>query len=552
MKKFLVPVALVLIVFLAFFLRFNRVASDPPSLNWDEVAIGYNAYSILKTGRDEWNQVFPLHFKSYGEYKLPAQIYASIPAIAIFGLNDFSVRITPVVYGALTVLLLFFVARKLFKNSYVGLLSAFLLAISPWHIQLTRASFESSFSVFWVLMGIWFLIKGFEKPRWWVISIIPFAISVYTYNAARVFTPLFLFAILLIYRNKFLEHKKEITIAALFFIATLLPLIPFITSGEVRARYRLVSITDDPGLVPRIDQYRNLSKLPEPLPKLLYNRYTFVSVYFTQNYLAHFTPQFLFINGAGHKQHHVQDLGEFYVIQAPFILLGLYFLFKKKLKYRWLLISWLLITFVPVATTNDSIPNALRTIIADPPYEILCALGFIELLTQIKNRNLKIGLTVLSALVLMFEFGRYINIFYNEYPYKYSRDWQYGNEQAVNFIKQNYGKYDEIVFSRTYGEPHMFTLFYMNWDPEKYQNDPNLVRYMANNWVWVTNFDKFYFPDLGDTGTHFEDIVKVNPGKKILFIGKANDFPSNLPRLLTVKFLDGIIAFEAVSVDGTK
>lgn len=152
-----------IIVVLAFFLRFYKITQIPPALNWDEASIGYNAYSILKTGRDEWNRPFPLHFKSYGEYKLPAQIYASIPGIAAFGLNELGVRITPVVYGTLTVVLLYFLTKALFGSELVALTASLLLAISPWHIQLTRASFESSFSVFWVVMGIWFLVKGFKN-----------------------------------------------------------------------------------------------------------------------------------------------------------------------------------------------------------------------------------------------------------------------------------------------------------------------------------------------------------------------------------------------------
>lgn len=554
MRNWLVWTSLSAILLIGLALRIHKVTEVPPSLNWDEVSIGYNAYSILKTGRDEWGQFLPLHFRSYGEYKLPAQIYASIPAIAIFGLNDFGVRITPVFYGTLTILLLFFLTRKLFKNlpaqagDYIALLSALLLAISPWHIQLTRASFESSFSVFWVVMGVWFLIKGFEKPKWSIISVIPFAISVYTYNSARVFTPIFLAVILIVFRNQFLKHKKEAIIAAILFLATLVPLIPFITSGEVRARYRLVSITDDPGLVPRINEKRGLSKLPAPLPRLIYNKVTFVTLYFTENYLAHFTPQFLFISGAPHKQHHVQGLGELYVIQAPFLLLGLYFLFKKKNQFRWLITSWIILAFIPVSVTNDSIPNALRTAIANPPYQILTALGFYDFYVLLKNRKLKIALVMIAFSILLLEVIRYLNIFYTIYPVKYSRDWQYGYEQAVSFVKQNYDNFDEIVFSRTYGEPHMFTLFYLNWDPAKYQNDPNLIRFESDNWVWVLRFDKFYFPDLGDAGTKFADIVRQNPGKKILFIGKPDDFPGSLPRLFSIKFLDGSGAFDAVAV----
>src|SRR3989338_1229337 len=186
--KHKVYVWLILIVILAFFLRFYKVTDIPPALNWDEVSIGYNAYSILKTGKDEWGNLLPVHFKSYGEYKLPAQIYLSIPGIAIFGLNELGVRVTPVVYGTLTVLLIFFLGRSLFQSNLVGLASAFLLAISPWHIHLTRASFESSLATFFVMLGIWFFIKGFKDQKWFVISMIPFVLSIFTYNSARIFT----------------------------------------------------------------------------------------------------------------------------------------------------------------------------------------------------------------------------------------------------------------------------------------------------------------------------------------------------------------------------
>ena len=208
MRKYTKQLAILTIVILAFFLRINKITEVPPSLNWDEVSIGYNAYSILKTGKDEWGVNFPLFFKSYGEYKLPVQIYASIPAIAMFGLNDFGIRVTPVVYGTLTILLMFFLGKALFKNDFIAILAALLLAVSPWHLQLTRASFESSFALFWVVLGAWLLIKGFKNHKFWIWSMIPFAISTFTYNTARIFTPLFIFLILVIYFRDFIKDKK--------------------------------------------------------------------------------------------------------------------------------------------------------------------------------------------------------------------------------------------------------------------------------------------------------------------------------------------------------
>ncbi len=547
MKNKLVYLLLFLVVGLAFGLRIYKVAQDPPSLNWDEASIGYNAFSVLKTGRDEWGKFLPVHFKSYGEYKLPAQIYASIPAIAIFGLNEFGVRITPVIYGALTVLFLFFLTKEIFENDWIALTSSFLLAVSPWHIQLTRASFESSFSVFWVVLGAWLFIKGFKKKQYWLWSVVPFIISIYTYNAARVFTPLWLIALFLIYKKDVLKNIKVFILGLSIFAVSMIPLVAFIISGQATARFNLVSITDDPGFTQRVNQARGSTHLPEPLPRLIHNKITHYVYVFVGNYLSHFTPDFLFINGAGHKQQHVQGIGELYAIQAPFILIGLFILFKSKNKWRWFLVSWLLLAFIPVSATVDSIPNALRTLLAAIPYQILTALGFCEAFSFFKRKKfLGWAVVAISLASFLVSFRGYLNNYYNIYPVLYSRDWQYGYKQVVSYIKVHYKDYDLIVFSRTYGEPHMFTLFFMNWDPANYQNNPNLDRFEANQWIWVLKFDKFYFPDLGDYGTRYQDIVNANPGKRILFIGKQGDFPDALPKLLTVDFLNGNRAFEIV------
>ena len=547
-----------LIILLAFFLRFYEVADIPPSLNWDEVSIGYNAYSVLKTGRDEWGVFLPLHFKSYGEFKLPVQLYASIPGIYLFGLNELGLRITPVVYGTLTVLLLYFLGKVLFRKKEIGLIAAFLLAISPWHIQLTRASFESSFACFWVVLAVLFLVKGFSEKKYLVYSTIPFLISIYTYNTARIFTPLYLSVIFLIYFKDFIKLKKTIFIAFLIFVVGLLPLIPFTLSGEAGARLKLVSIINDPGLLPRVNENRGNSNLPSPLNRFVHSQYTYIVFYYLRNYLSHFSPDYLFISGASHKQHHVQEIGQLYLFQAPFLLIGLYLLFKRKEKFRWILILWILLTHVPVAIANDSVPHALRNLISAPAYQLLTALGLYEafmFLNSYKtNREIPTRkllrysyLLVLGVSLLgVYQFQAYLNNYYSNYSRLYSRDWQYGYKEAVEYIQKNQDKYDEVVFTRHYGEPHMFTLFFENYPPEMFQNNLNLVRFETHDWVRVLNFDKYFFPDLGDEGTKYQDIIKANPDKKLLFIGKPGDFPAESKKLETIYFLNGQVAFEIV------
>ena len=550
MRKQLSFLFLTIIIVLSFTLRFYKVTEVPPSLNWDETSIAYNAYSILKTGKDEWGQTYPMHFKSYGEFKLPAQVYASIPGIAIFGLNELGVRITPVVYGTLTVLILFFLGKTLFQSTLAGLTAAFLLGISPWHIHLTRASFESSFATFWITLGIWLLVMGFKKKKLFILSVVAFAISVFTYNTARIFTPMFLLAVSFIYRKILVKSKEIVILSAVVFAILLLPLTTFLLSGERSARYKLVSITDDPGLVLRINENRGNSRFPYPLSRLVHNKVTYVGFYFTTNYLSHFSPQFLFISGAPHKQHHVQSIGELYLFQAPFLIIGIILLFKKKNPFKGLLLSWVLLTYIPVSVTGDSIPHALRTNIAVPFYQLISAYGFVIFINWIKRYSAKVrtAFFVMLTFVVIISVQVYLKNYYEVYPKVYSKDWQYGYKQVVDYMQKHMNEYDQIVFTRHYGEPHMFTLFYLNYDPAKYQNDPNLNRFETYDWVRVLNFDKFYFPDLGDPGTRFEDIVRENPNKKLLFIGRGGDFPKEQTRLLTVKFLNGDNAFDVVEV----
>src|SRR5687768_12237216 len=90
---------LVVIMIVAAILRLWKLGSIPPGLTPDEASLGYNAYSILKTGRDEYGQLFPTVFKSFGDYKPGLYTYAVIPFVALFGLNEWTVRLPSALAG---------------------------------------------------------------------------------------------------------------------------------------------------------------------------------------------------------------------------------------------------------------------------------------------------------------------------------------------------------------------------------------------------------------------------------------------------------------------
>ena len=166
--KFLIFIS---IFFLAFFLRFYQLGSNPPSLDWDEASLGYNAYSILKTGMDEYGNVLPLSIRSFDDYKPPLYVYLTIPSIAVFGLSEFAIRFPSAFLGLLTVVVTYFFVRESFsefghgKRESIALFSMFFMAISPWSLQFSRAAFEGNIGLFFLVTGLYLFLVGIKNGK---------------------------------------------------------------------------------------------------------------------------------------------------------------------------------------------------------------------------------------------------------------------------------------------------------------------------------------------------------------------------------------------------
>src|SRR3989344_1238336 len=98
---------LFLILTFASILRLWNLGGNPPHLTPDEAAVGYNAYSILKTGRDEYGEFLPIIFKSFGDYKPGLYVYLTVPSVAILGLNEFAARLPSAFFGIISVFLIY-------------------------------------------------------------------------------------------------------------------------------------------------------------------------------------------------------------------------------------------------------------------------------------------------------------------------------------------------------------------------------------------------------------------------------------------------------------
>jgi 4-amino-4-deoxy-L-arabinose transferase-like glycosyltransferase len=350
------------ILFLGTFLRLYQLGTVPGSLEWDEVSYGYNAYAILQTGKDEYGETLPFAFRAFGEYKQPVYLYLDVLSIHAFGLNAFAIRLPAALFGSLSIVFVFLLVSELFhKFTYAkrfALLSMFFFAISPWSIQFSRAAFEATVSLCFVIAGVWLFLRGLRlQKRWYcIVSVLLLSLSTYTYISQKVFVPL-LFVALLLFGFRFFKKQKVFAglIIALFLILNVL----WLFDAKSVSRGQGVFITNQQAAIldESIRQMQHDRENNDHIGLLLHNRRIVYTQAVLSNYLSHFDPVWLFFSSDEVKRHHAPGFGQLYLVSLPFILAGIYFLLSRMFATAWILFAWFLFAPVAAALTFES-PHA--------------------------------------------------------------------------------------------------------------------------------------------------------------------------------------------------
>ena len=481
---------LFLIIAFAFIVRIWQIGQIPTFIS-DEASIGYNAYSILNTGRDEWGEFLPLSFKGFGEYKLPVYIYSVVPSVAIFGLSEFATRLPSVLAGLATIFLLYLLSSRLFSTK-IGLLSAALLAISPWHIAVSRMALEANLALGLVLAGFWLLTFASKNKKALFASFFLLTLSFYTYNACRVFVPLFLFAFFFTNRKTWGPVLKSGWLAVV--MAAFLSL-PIFLSGFQGSSQRLaqVGIFSDPGILNQVIEKRLSCQEKSPVffCRVLYNRPVAYSQSFVENYFSHFSLNYLFFRGSGLAQYLPPGKGALYLIELPFILLGIFFLLKRK-EARSFFGLWVLIA--PVANSLTGGAHPVRALVLLPVFPVLTALGIFWLGSKVKTKIIKRLILFLVGGVFLASFVSFLISYFIIYQQAPGSTWQGGYKTLYSKLAKQENHFDKIMITKFYGEPHIFYLFYSKFNPESYQSSLGVVRYERDDhWINVDRIGQYYF-----------------------------------------------------------
>lgn len=503
-------------ILITFFLltRLYMVREIPSSVYWDEASIGYNAYSILETGKDEWEKVFPLHFRAFGEFKLPVYIYTVAVFESFLGLNELAIRLPAILFSLGSVLVLYFLVLKILNSQATAFLSAFFLTISPWFFILSRTGYEATAGLFFFLLGIY--LCAFKNIWTFLLAIIIFTLSIYSYTAFRILIPISL--PLLIYLNLSIFKNKSnswnygnillVAFVITVFFVTYIPIYKVNVYDTASIRNSAISVFAD----------SRKSMLEKTLT-------------ITRNYFSHFDPTFLFINGDKNLRSQQPNFGQLYFPDLFFLILGLFLLFKNIKTNRWLslLLFLFFISPIPAAITKES-PHALRSIALAPFLSLITAMGLVFF---IKNyQKYKIGIIV--SVVYLLLFGNYYHYFVKQFPIESSKEWQYGYKQIFTKYNNDFNNFDQIVISSAYGQPYIFALFYLKYDPEDFTK--NVKRDLIDNTGFsnVASFKKMTFTKI--------DPQKTYPAKSLIFASPEEQI-DNLTPQDTITFRNGEIAF---------
>jgi 4-amino-4-deoxy-L-arabinose transferase-like glycosyltransferase len=495
MKFLKVYFVLIMIMVIAFLLRVYNLGTIPGSLNPDEAAIGYTSYSLLMSGADEHGKFLPLSLQSFGDWKLPLYSYLGVLPVALFGLNEFSVRSVSMLSGVIGVLLIYFISKKLFGKKSIALISALFFAISPWSIYFSRAAYEVNLATTIFLGGLLAFIKyinaGRANNKLFAVSLVLFILPMLTYHSFVLFIPIFVFGLLIFFRKLVFRSKTSYLLVLIFLI---LAGASVFSASSGSNKLSTLIINDKNIIYERVEKLRGDNAPKNPLiEKMLLNKYLGVSYQIAQNYINSFSPSFLFDKGGEKLVHNIGAFGNLYLIDAIFLLMGFAGLFWNREKSLKLLFIWLIIGPISSAITKDA-PNSTRLFVLMPLFTLIVSYGAYQILVLLQKRTF-INIVIKWMLVLLFllNIAYFLNIYFVHFNVQRARFWHYGYREAVK-LTDKYPNYN-VVMRGPENFPYIYFLFYEKYTPYQFRKEVAYYPPTSEGFLYVKSFGRYSFVD---------------------------------------------------------
>ena len=527
-------------------IRFYQLGKIPNGLSADEADVGYNAFSVLMTGKDVYNRPYPLFFQSFDIYQPPFQAYISIPAIYFFGLSDFSMRIAPAILGTITPVLFFFLSKLLFpKQVITAYIAAIIATLAPWNIAASRAQMVTIEVIFLYLSALILFLTSISKNiKLLPLSFILLGSTIYAYHIALIYLPIIFVILAFVYRRQLLNHKVALFISLGALVTIILPALIFYQDPDTRNRLNTISIFIPDVTLPtsiaeiEFDQKNNI-----PFSNLVHNRRLVYASSMLDNYFDYFNLDNLFASSRNIRYFYINNVGLFYLIELPFVFYGLYIMTKRRSPSDFLILALLLIAPIPASISLGS-SFYHRAPIIFIALQLISALGITAFLTKVSSKKIITALFFIYIGSVYFFLHQYF--IHNPQEFTSERDngaWYSTMKSVIPLVNERYEKYDRIIFTWSSQRlmPHVYFLFYN-------QIHPQLLQERASKFANRPSYTQIYNPigKIEFRKINWEEDKKL---KKTLLVGYEEDFPKDVAKIGQTTLPNGKPHFLMVETD---
>ncbi|MBI5733111.1 glycosyltransferase family 39 protein [Candidatus Jorgensenbacteria bacterium] len=464
-------IILVGLFLVSFLLRIAFWSRFPPGFTADEATMGYDAYSLLKTGKDQFGTSWPLAFRSFGDWRPPLYVYASMPFIALFGLTPLSVRLPSMIAGSLEVGLAYLLTKELFSKK-AGIFSAVLLMLSPWSLLQTRFAQEANLSTLIIFSGVTSFILWFKRrARPYALCLaVFFSLSFYSYHNARLTTPLLLIAMFWIIFRKKEKYWRQWVTPIIIGAVLVSPLFLWIKQ-KPEALFRRASaqsVFSDPAI--KIALWKDIVSMPPDYPiwlsRLQHNKPLYYGKAILGGYLSHFDPRFLFLSGDPHERFRTPLSGLLNWTMIIFIPIGSLMFIQREATHRFILF-WLFTSPI-VASLSTIVPNSQHAQDMMIPLHLIGGVGAARLFEwmTVLQKSLALSLFLVSCSLFLYGYAKIIPV-----QTKYLQAWHYYGD-LFKKLSPFYGS--KIVFLG--GQYYINLAFYLREDPAVFQEEVRISR----------------------------------------------------------------------------
>ncbi len=530
------PVKLAVLLLLASLLRLWDLGTLPNGLHWDEMDTGYQAYSLLTTGKDYFGNFLPAFPHSFADFRTPVFIYSAVPFVASLGLSAVSVRLVAAVWGLLSIILIYLLVRDW--------LAPLIFALSPWHLQYSRKSVETMSLTTCFLLGLVCFQRGLRQPKWLILSALSFGLAMAAYSPGKLFVPLFLLALLFIYRKSLLAvPKKYLAISTIVMAFFGILVYGDALFGKSGTRFHNVAIFTDPTIATEINYQRQLSAessgrprtvgmSPSLLDKLLHNKPQVWVNSFLTNYLRTWGTDFLFIKGDPEPRHSPSrdSIGMLHMVEIIPFFVGLFVLLRTNNQLTKSLGTWLLLAPIPSALTRDGGVHAARLLILFPALAWTITLGLRRF-----PRSLLTTYYLLFTISSFYIFGYY----FTHYRFESAKPYQWGYSDLIKTALAKESQYDRVIIDVAHDSPLMAYLFVTKFSPRQLQALYPLQEQILTGDSRALVFGKIWLLQPG--GRNWTDITL--PGRNLILASADQSQLDKIPGATRINYPDSLAAF---------